>query len=258
MLIEESHLEFVSKNMLPSLVRDLDRILRRQPNVPGEHESITIGRLLLIVLTLGIISGVQLGAFSLIRTWLVPEQALGNHWIQPLASAVKLPLLFLLTLVVTVPSLYVFNALFGPRLSLSIIIKTLMSSLAVTFAVLASLLPIAVFFCFSTPNYLFMKLLYVFFAAAAGCLGVVYLLRLLRVNISAFETPAEEDRQQPGYPTMLLGCWTLFFALVGSQMGWIMRPFIGNPNLPFTWFRTPDSNVFMDLAQSIWKLIGGS
>jgi hypothetical protein len=244
--------------MLSSLVRDLDRILRRQPDVPGDDQATNVGRLLLIVLTLGIISGVQLGAFALIRTWMVPEQALDGHWIQPLASAVKFPLLFLFTLVVTVPSLYVFNALFGPRLSLSIIVKTLMSALAVTLAVLSSMLPIAVFFCFSTSNYLFMKLLYVFFAAAAGILGVVFLLRILRVKQPDADTLSEEHPTKTEYPGMLLGFWTVLFALVGSQMGWIMRPFIGDPSLPFTWFRTQESNVFIDLAQTIGKLFGGS
>ena len=31
--------------------------------------------------------------------------------------------------------------------------------------------------------------------------------------------------------------WVIVFALVGAQMGWVLRPFVGNPNMPFTWFR---------------------
>jgi hypothetical protein len=27
-------------------------------------------------------------------------------------------------------------------------------------------------------------------------------------------------------------------------MGWILRPFIGDPNLPFQWFRQRQSNFF--------------
>ena len=38
--------------------------------------------------------------------------------------------------------------------------------------------------------------------------------------------------------------WVIVFALVGAQMGWVLRPFIGNPNLPFTWFRGRESNFF--------------
>jgi hypothetical protein len=38
---------------------------------------------------------------------------LKDAWMQTLASAVKMPLLFTLTLLITLPSLYVFNALNG-------------------------------------------------------------------------------------------------------------------------------------------------
>jgi len=38
--------------------------------------------------------------------------------------------------------------------------------------------------------------------------------------------------------------WIIVFGLVGAQMAWVLRPFIGNPALPFTWFRPPSSNFF--------------
>ncbi len=43
--------------------------------------------------------------------------------------------------------------------------------------------------------------------------------------------------------------WIILFALVGSQMGWVLRPFIGNPSLPFTFFRTRESNFF----EAVWQ-----
>ena len=39
------------------------------------------------------------------------------HWQQVLASAVKLPVLFLITLIICLPSLYFFNLFFGSRLT---------------------------------------------------------------------------------------------------------------------------------------------
>jgi hypothetical protein len=36
----------------------------------------------------------------------------------------------------------------------------------------------------------------------------------------------------------------IVFALVGAQMGWVLRPFIGAPHLKFTWFRERKSNFF--------------
>jgi hypothetical protein len=39
-------------------------------------------------------------------------------------------------------------------------------------------------------------------------------------------------------------------------MSWVLRPFIGNPDLPFTWFRARESNFFIDVAVSFGRLLG--
>ena len=78
-----------------------------------------------------------------------------NAW-QLVASMAKVPLLFYLTLLVTLPSLYVFNALVGSRLSLGTVIRLLVASLGVMVTVLASLGPIVAFFSVSTTSYPFM------------------------------------------------------------------------------------------------------
>ena len=46
-------------------------------------------------------------------------------------------------------------------------------------------------------------------------------------------------------------CWIVVFGLVGSQMGWVLRPFIGNPDEPFTFFRQRQSNFF----EAVWHEI---
>jgi hypothetical protein len=42
----------------------------------------------------------------------------------------------------------------------------------------------------------------------------------------------------------VFACWMIVFALVGAQMGWVLRPFIGAPHLKVTWFRERKSNFF--------------
>ena len=44
------------------------------------------------------------------------------------------------------------------------------------------------------------------------------------------------------------------FGLVGAQMGWVLRPFVGNPSLPFTWFRGRESNFFQAVLHTISSL----
>jgi hypothetical protein len=53
-------------------------------------------------------------------------------------------------------------------------------------------------------------------------------------------------------------CWVVLFALVGAQMGWVMRPFIGTPELPFTWFRERESNFFAAVLHALGKVLTGN
>jgi hypothetical protein len=46
-------------------------------------------------------------------------------------------------------------------------------------------------------------------------------------------------------------CWIVVFAVVGAQMAWVLRPFIGDPSLPFEWFRQRESNFF----EAVWKIM---
>ena len=42
----------------------------------------------------------------------------------------------------------------------------------------------------------------------------------------------------------ILTIWVVIYMLVGTQMGWILRPFIGNPNTEFAWFRPREGAFF--------------
>jgi hypothetical protein len=47
----------------------------------------------------------------------------------------------------------------------------------------------------------------------------------------------------------VFGCWVVLFGIVGAQMSWVLRPFLGTPGLPFEWFRPRGSNFF----EAVWK-----
>ncbi len=88
------------------------------------------------------------------------------------ASAVKVPMLLFLTLLVTFPSLYVFNALVGSRLSFGAVVRLIVAAMGVVTAVLASFATILVFFTLSTTSYAFMVLLNVVMFSLAGALQI--------------------------------------------------------------------------------------
>jgi hypothetical protein len=204
------------------------------------------------------------------------------------ASAVKVPLLFFLTLIVTFPSLYVFNALVGSRLSLTALLRLLIAALGVMMALLASFGTIVVFFAVSTDSYAFMVLLNVLLFAVAGFLGLGFLLqtlhRLYNAQLSptvppppiaslAPEAPAEgEPYRSTAYPPVgaldelegqissrnvrtVFRIWVLVFGLVGAQTGWVLRPFIGDPHQPFTFFRPRESNFFQAVTHKVGDLL---
>jgi hypothetical protein len=123
---------------------------------------------------------------------------------------VKVPMLFYLTLVVTFPSLYVFNALVGSRLSAQSVLRLLIAAMAVMLAVLASLGPIVAFFSVSSTSYAFMLLFNVAVCGVAGVLGMKFLLQTLhRLSVAQEEEDsAPTGLESPGFdlePPVVVG-----------------------------------------------------
>ena len=58
---------------------------------------------------------------------------------------------------------------------------------------------------------------------------------------------------------LVFGCWVVVFAVVGAQMGWVLRPFIGSPTQPFEWFRARESNFFEAVLHALqacpWRIV---
>src|SRR5688572_23653488 len=163
-------------------IRSLDRVLKGEATRPEQLRQGTIdvplGGLSFVILLLGVFYGLCMGVFAVITRWGTPKAYMG--WLQMMASAVKVPLLFFLTLVVTLPSLYVFNALVGSRLTFGSVVRLLVAALGVMLALQASFGTITVFFSVGTTSYPFMVLLNVVLFAVSGFLGLGFLLQTLR------------------------------------------------------------------------------
>ena len=50
--------------------------------------------------------------------------------------------------------------------------------------------------------------------------------------------------------------WVLIYGLVGAQMGWLLRPFVGNPNMSFEWLRSRQGNFFQAVVTHAQHLLG--
>ena len=124
------------------------------------------------------------------------------------------------------------------------------------------------FFSITTSSYPFMGLLNVLFFAVAGALGLTFLLQTLHRLTIAYqamvepEPPSAADQTHDSVGALdrleghLLGhnvktvfyCWITAFGLVGAQMSWVLRPFIGDPAQPCEWFRPRHSHFF----EAVW------
>ena len=284
---------------MSDVVRDLDRLLRGKFSEQGaDPASIPLAHLVKAALVLGVTYGVFMGLYAATRA----EQP---TFLQLAVSAAKVPLLFLLTLVVTFPSLYVFSALGNSPLRGADTARLLLAAVTVNLALLASFGPITGFFTLSTDSYAFMIVLNVAFFGLSGFVGLGFLRRSLSTlfaragddEMRAAEREAlaalsagepvtagaardadaddeEEDAARAARAARraatesvraqisarlaasqrVFRVWIVIYAIVGAQMAWILRPFVGAPSLPFQLFRPRSSNFFEGFWHSVQAL----
>lgn len=245
-------------------LRDLDRILRGGVTNPTALSRggpvLPLGPLARVIILLAAGYGACMGSFGLFGR---PEPEVRFL----LADAVKVPLLLLLTLAVTFPSLYVFTALVGSRLGAADLARLATAAVGVTVAVLAGFGPVVAFFSVTGTSYPFTLLLNVAVFAVAGGFGVAFMVGALK----AMSAPPVPDQPPPDVPPgpparpgwgpetnvrVVVRAWLVVFALVGVQMSWVLRPFIGALGAPFAWFRPREGSFFEAVVRAARALVG--
>jgi hypothetical protein len=176
---------------------------------------------------------------------------LSHSWQQALSTAVKMPVLFLITLAITLPALYFFSlALLNVQFSVAQAGVVVLSGIGVSAFLLLGLSPITLFFVLTSSNYTFFKLMAVVFVAVSGVIGLNYILK-------GFSW-VDKKNELTGKPIgkILLRTWVALFGFVGAQMTWRLSPFIGDPQKPFALFRSSRDNFFIDLLGTLKEAFG--
>ena len=170
---------------------------------------------------------------------------------QTISSTIKLPILFLATLLICSPTLYFFNVLFGSNQSLSQNIALMLTAITVTSVLLLSLAPITLFFLLTTDEsqYQFFKVLNVVAFGIAGTIGLSYLAQGMRLVSGG----GDEDENRRRW---IMRIWIVVYAFVGSQLAWTIRPFIGAPGMEFELFRQLGGNFYSDVIGSFGEILG--
>lgn len=172
-----------------------------------------------------------------------------HSWMQALSSSVKLPALYLITLIICFPTLYFFNILFGSRKSFGQHFAMLLTSVSVISVLLFSFAPITLFFLISTQNYQFYKLLNVAVFAITGFIGIKFLYQGMSML-------SKEDEEGQSTRMSILRFWLILYAFVGTQLAWTLRPFFGSPDSPFELFRQMQGNFYLDILRAFGEIFG--
>jgi hypothetical protein len=180
--------------------------------------------------------------------WRAPEQAL--------FVAIKFPLIILL---VTAGNALI-NGLLAPLLGLSIrfyqSFSAIVMSFTVTSAILGAFSPVMGFLIWNAPGmgskaatqstYDIILLAHVMVIALAGITGNLRLMQLL-VRLSNNRSTA----------LRVLAAWLAGNLFLGTQLTWILRPFIGSPTLPVQFLRADafHGNFYETVLRSFHEIL---
>jgi hypothetical protein len=170
---------------------------------------------------------------------------------------------FLLTLAICLPTLYFFNLVLGSRLTVRQALAMMLVAITVTAMLTLAFAPITLFFLVTAPNYHFFKLLNVLVLGLTGLTGLRFLVNgMQRMNaLDPATAPAATSVQgppaagavaaSPPVRMSLLYVWMVLYGFVGTQLGWTLRPFFGDPGAPFALFRRIEGNFYVNVLESL-------
>lgn len=228
----------------------VDYLLSHRANVMasirGDHDLWALTRtLLLISVLMAACYGFVMGATG----WLQGSSwPLNQNLIMMVAVAIKVPALFLLSLLIVLFPVHVSARLLGLQASFTQVTALLLASTAVTVTALASMATVAFFFSLTTQSYHFIKLLHVAFFAYGGLVGMAMLTR-------GFRELAGDSLGRWRRPTFAL--WLVLYGFVGTQLAWVLRPFVGSPGTSFELFRERSGDFYSAVLQSLAHILGG-
>lgn len=219
------------------LLRRADDVLRgRMVNTEKATSSHSLAHLAAIILTCSVAYGAVMGSFGGVG---------GDRVWQVLYSALKVPLLLVVTFLLSLPSFFVLNTFLRLRSDFPRALRAHVTAQAGLAILLVALAPLTLVWYASSADYqaaiLFNALM---FAVASG--GAQFLLRRGYRPLVA---------RRPTHRS-LLRLWLFLYAFIGIQMGWLLRPFVGAPDKPVQFFREGAwDNAYVIVLRMMWNVV---
>jgi hypothetical protein len=214
-----------------------DMLLRGTPEPDAARRPVRVLlRLAAFLVIGGALYGAVMGTFGGVA---------GQHVWQVVFSASKVPLLLLGTFLISLPSFFVLNTLLGVRGDFGQVLRALVAAQAGLTLVLAALAPYTAFWYASCGDYALAILFNGGLFAVASLAGQFHLRRAYRPLV------ARNPRHR-----LLLRVWLVLYVFVGVQMGWVLRPFVGDPSLPPQFLREGAwGNAYVVVGRMIWSVL---
>ena len=148
-------------------------------------------------------------------------------------NALKIPLLFLITLYIVIPIIFIIDKLLGNKINFSQISTLLLLGFSSTAIVLIAFSPLMLFFILTALDYYFIVILNIVICGFAGYFGIISIL----TSFKKFHNTDELN------PSLAIGSLVIVF--VGTQLAWTLRPFFHTTS-EFT--RPISGNFYVALA----------
>jgi len=200
------------------------------------HETNTWRRIWQLALTFAVLTfiyGIVMGCYS------------GS--LQALTAGLKVPVMFLLSLLICFPAFFILQFILGSTMKLSHMAVIILSGYVLTGAIMISFTPIVVLFVLTGGNYYFLQLLHVAIFALAGIFGMKVVLDALRFS-------CEQKNVYPKTGVVVFRFWVVILAFVGIQLAWNLQPFLAEKTEGYALFKKYKGNFYTAVIYSIQQL----
>ncbi len=198
-----------------------------------KHIGPRLVRLLLLFIGMTFLYGIIMGSYS--------------GAAQALSAGIKVPLLFVLSLLICFPAFFIIQHILGSTMRLPHMTAILLSGFVLTGAIMVSFTPIVAFFMLTGGNYHFLQLLHVAIFVLAGLFG-------MKTVLDALKYSCEQKNIYPKTGVVVFRFWVVILAFVGIQLAWNLRPFVAERDEPFALFRSYEGNFYTAVIYSFQQL----
>ncbi|HKI77937.1 MAG TPA: hypothetical protein VKA26_05305 [Ignavibacteriaceae bacterium] len=201
------------------------------------HETNTwsrVWRLVLFFILLTFLYGVVMGCYSGI--------------LQALTAGVKVPVLFLLSLLICFPAFFVLQYILGSKMLLSHMIIIILSGFVLTAAIMVSFSPVVILFVVTGGNYYFLQLLHIAIFILSGFFG-------MKAVLDALKYSCEQKNVYPKIGVEIFRLWVIILTFVGIQLAWNLQPFLAEKTEGYNLLKKYKGNFYTAVIYSVRQLM---